>query len=100
MLLLLKKMVKSGQRKDSKDGTYSRTNWYSTPTSTWNQNLAPRWRSAKRKDDAQHRDAIVRQYQAILHCMLALGFTDELDIDAELPDELMPHNYLALHGRA
>lgn len=61
--------------------------------------LAPSWRSAKRTGETERATAIVRQYQAVLRCMIELGFKDELDIDAELPDQLLPPEYLALHGR-
>lgn len=61
--------------------------------------LTPSWRSAALNNETEKAKAIVRQYQVVLRCMLELGFTQELDIDAELPDELMPPEYLKLHGR-
>jgi hypothetical protein len=55
--------------------------------------LAMRWRERKDQPDAEE---IVRQYQAMLRLMIELGFRDELYVDSELPDELMPQEYLAL----
>jgi hypothetical protein len=55
--------------------------------------LAMRWRNHKEKPEA---DEIVRQYQAILRCMIELGYRAELYIDSELPDRLMPKEYLDL----
>jgi hypothetical protein len=55
--------------------------------------LAARWRSRQDKPEAAD---IVRQYHAILHCMIELGFREGLDAEAELPDELMPAEYLDL----
>lgn len=55
--------------------------------------LAMRWRSRK---DTPEADDIVRQYQAILRCMVELGYRSELYVDSELPDRLMPQEYLDL----
>jgi hypothetical protein len=52
--------------------------------------LAVCWRGMAEQDDA---DEIVRRYQSILTCMLDLGLDHPLDIDSELPDELMPPAY-------
>ena len=52
--------------------------------------LTPSWRSAALNNETEKAEAIVRQYQAVLRCMMELGFKQELDIDAELPDELLP----------
>ena len=52
--------------------------------------LAYHWRGSQ---DTQ----LAQQYQAILRCMIELGFDAPLDIDAELPDRLMPQEYLDLH---
>ena len=57
--------------------------------------LAARWRGTH---DQQEADAIVRQYQAILLWMIELGYRDSLDVDAELPDEHLPAEYLALNS--
>jgi len=57
--------------------------------------LAALWRGRK---DQPEVDEIVRQYQAILNCMIELGFRDGLDVDSELPDRLMPEAYLQLHS--
>jgi hypothetical protein len=55
--------------------------------------LAMRWRGRK---DTPEADSIVRHYQAILRCMIELGYHEELYVDSELPDELMPPEYLNL----
>ncbi len=57
--------------------------------------LAALWRGRKDQPEA---DEIVRQYQAILNCMIELGFREGLDADSELPDRLMPQAYLQLHS--
>ena len=48
--------------------------------------LAMKWRGSKD-------DKIVQQYHATLKCLIALGWEGYLDVDAELPDELMPKEY-------
>ena len=55
--------------------------------------LAPRWRSRK---DTPEADQIVHQYHAVLRCMIELGFREPLDTDSELPNRLMPPEYLDL----
>jgi hypothetical protein len=55
--------------------------------------LAMRWRGRQHTPEA---DNIVRQYQALLRCMIELGYRDELYVDSELPDALMPQEYLDL----
>ena len=55
--------------------------------------LAMRWRERKSQPDAEE---LVRQYQAMLRLMIEMGFEDELYVDSELPDELMPPEYVAL----
>jgi hypothetical protein len=55
--------------------------------------LAALWRGNKSTPQAE---AIVRQYHAVLHCMIELGFREPLDADSELPDHLMPQEYLDL----
>lgn len=54
--------------------------------------LAMYWRGLDEGVDATD---IVRHYQTILQCMLDLGLDHPLDIDSELPDELMPQPYFA-----
>lgn len=56
--------------------------------------LAAEWRGT---DNLQMMETLVHQYQAVLRCMIDLGYRDWLDIEAELPDELMPAEYLNLH---
>jgi len=52
--------------------------------------LAAWWRGI---EDGDNRDEIVRQYQAILRCMIELGYNESLTADSELPDRLMPQEY-------
>jgi hypothetical protein len=56
-------------------------------------NLAALWRGNKTSLGAE---TIVRQYQAVLRCMIELGFGEPLDADSELPNRLMPSEYLDL----
>jgi len=46
----------------------------------------------KRTGDEQ----AIHHYQAVLRCMVELGFTRGLSIDMELPDRYLPQEYLAL----
>jgi len=39
---------------------------------------------------------IAEQYQTVLRTLILLGFDDELPVDVELPEELMPVEYLSL----
>ena len=55
--------------------------------------LAMRWRSHQNTPDGEN---LVRQYQAILRCMIELGYRESLDVDSELPDELLPEEYFEL----
>lgn len=55
--------------------------------------LAALWRGRQNTPDAE---MIVRQYHAILRCMIELGYHEELVVDSELPDRLMPQEYLDL----
>jgi hypothetical protein len=55
--------------------------------------LAAQWRTNKNTPNA---DKLVRQYRAILMCMIELGFQNSLDVDAELPKRLMPPEYFEL----
>lgn len=59
--------------------------------------LAALWRGRQNTPDAE---MIVRHYQAILRCMIELGYREELYVDSELPDELMPAEYLDLFKSA
>lgn len=51
--------------------------------------LAAEWRTDKQ-------DTTVRQYQALLRALVALGFRDELPVDSELPAALMPEEYTSM----
>jgi len=55
--------------------------------------LAAKWRGT---NDSQEELALVRQYQAILRCMIEMGYRESLDADAELPDRLLPQEYFDL----
>ena len=55
--------------------------------------LAMYWRGSN--DDAEA-EQIVQNYQALLRCMIALGFHQSLLVEAELPDEYMPQEYFEL----
>lgn len=55
--------------------------------------LAALWRSRRATPEA---DTIARQYQAVLRCMIELGFRAPLDVDSELPNRLMPAEYVDL----
>lgn len=57
--------------------------------------LAMLWRGS---DDDEEATAIVQHYQVILRCMIDLGFQQSLQVEAELPDDLMPQEYLQLFG--
>jgi hypothetical protein len=55
--------------------------------------VAALWRGNKHMPQAE---MIVRQYQAVLRCMIELGFHEPLDTESELPNRLMPPEYLEL----
>jgi len=54
--------------------------------------LAEEWRSSA---DQQKKKALVTEYRTTLRKMFALGYNSWLDIDTELPDELMPEEYIS-----
>lgn len=39
---------------------------------------------------------IAEQYQTVLRTLVLLGYDDELPVDVELPEELMPTEYISL----
>lgn len=41
-------------------------------------------------------DRVAQQYQTILRTLVLIGFDDSLDVDIELPEELMPKEYIEL----
>jgi hypothetical protein len=59
--------------------------------------LAMYWRGSDKDEEA---DAIAHNYQVILRCMIDLGFHQSLQVEAELPDELMPQEYIDLFKEA
>jgi hypothetical protein len=59
--------------------------------------LAMRWRG---NDSDEEADAIAHNYQVILRCMIDLGFHQSLQVEAELPDELLPQEYIDLFKEA
>jgi hypothetical protein len=54
--------------------------------------LAMRWREQPEK-----REAIRREYHATLDTLYSLGWDEILDIDCELPEADMPHEYKRRH---
>ncbi|NJN68779.1 MAG: hypothetical protein HC884_19795 [Chloroflexaceae bacterium] len=56
--------------------------------------LAGMWRNAKRKGKVERQAEIVQEYHETMAQLYALGWDDALDIDAELPDEFLPEEYL------
>jgi hypothetical protein len=57
--------------------------------------LAMMWRGNIHKNP-QRAEEIVKEYHVVLKCLIELGFKQSLYVDSELPDELMPPEYLAL----
>ena len=51
--------------------------------------LAGLWRRHKTTE-------IADQYQTVLRTLILLGYDDELPVDLELPEELMPVEYISL----
>jgi len=58
--------------------------------------LAVEWRGLHHRGDEKQND-IVTQYHETMKRLYELGWDDILDIDAELPDKLMPQEYLRRH---
>jgi len=56
--------------------------------------LAGMWRHAKITEDSIRQKEIVQKYHETMAQLYALGWDDALDIDAELPDEFLPEEYL------
>ena len=52
-----------------------------------------RWRGINSDEEAA---AIAHNYQVIVRFMIDLGFRQSLQVEAELPDEFMPHEYFDL----
>lgn len=59
--------------------------------------LAARWRGSYDRPDVQ--EALVREYWAVLNQLYALGWDSLLDIESELPDRLMPEEYMRRNSR-
>ena len=49
--------------------------------------LAGKWRRTKE-------DTLVERYQTILRALVFIGYSDELPLELELPEKLMPVEYL------
>lgn len=49
-------------------------------------NLAGHWRYTKSPDTA-------KKYQLLLTCLIEMGWTGGMDLDDQLPPELMPQRY-------
>jgi hypothetical protein len=60
--------------------------------------LAGLWRGAY--GDQARQDDIVQEYSAILARLYDLGWDSELDVESELPDDLMPAEYLRRNPRS
>ena len=54
--------------------------------------LAGEWRETKNPD-------VVRRYHHVLLCLMELGWDDNLDVELELPDDLMPAEYFQRYER-
>jgi hypothetical protein len=59
--------------------------------------LAGLWRGAY--GDQERQDETVQEYRAILARLYELGWDATLDIESELPEELMPEEYLRRNSR-
>jgi hypothetical protein len=59
--------------------------------------LAGRWRA--NQDDNEQTKEIVKHYNDLLCFLINTGWNEGLSLEAELPDELMPQEYLALLER-
>lgn len=59
--------------------------------------LAAQWRGNWEKPAKQ--DQIMHEYHDIMHQLWSKGWDSELDIDSELPDRLMPQEYLEKHPK-
>jgi hypothetical protein len=59
--------------------------------------LAERWRGSYGDDEQQRH--IIEMYHAILSKLYQQGWDAVLDVESELPDELMPDEYLRRNGR-
>ena len=59
--------------------------------------LAAQWRSTYGDDNRQA--ALVHEYHATLGILYAQGWDSVLDSESELPDALMPQEYMRRHGR-
>jgi hypothetical protein len=52
--------------------------------------LAAKWRGTKSAK-------IIEQYHDVMNTLMELGWDDTLDMDAELPEEHMPKQYIERH---
>ena len=59
--------------------------------------LAAMWRDAYGQPEQQEK--IVQEYRDVLLRMYALGWESQLDVESELPDYLMPEEYLRRNSR-
>jgi hypothetical protein len=57
--------------------------------------LAAEWRGSF--NDPEIQDSIVRQYHVAVQRLYELGWNEIIDIESELPEELMPREYLDLN---
>jgi len=60
--------------------------------------LAARWRDAFGEPEQQEK--IAQEYQDVLMRMYEMGWESQLDVESELPDRLMPKEYLRRNARS
>lgn len=60
-------------------------------------NLAAEWRGQARGDSDDKQAEIVEEYHSIMNQLYEMEWDAILDIVAELPDELMPEEYILRH---
>jgi hypothetical protein len=56
--------------------------------------LAKQWNIAKESDKPEELEELTHTYTHMLKSLMALGYDKWLNLDAELPDEYMPEEYL------
>lgn len=54
----------------------------------------------RRRSDGTYDPDIVKQYHAVFYCLTSLGWTGGIDFDSQLPEELMPPEYLERVAKA
>lgn len=59
--------------------------------------LAGTWRGSW--GDPNRQEELVREYHATMAKLYSLGWNGALDVECELPDELMPEEYVRRHPK-